>query len=113
MYCRRIFGTTGIPRAMFYRLHISNVTQANRMLPSLVPLSAALERSIPLNTTMTMTMDKACAPGMDLSCTDPALLRAIMDSLAPMKLSFLKLLELWGINRPLCVENGSENSGDV
>lgn len=109
MFSRRVFGTTSIPRAMYSRLHIANAAHANRLLPSLVPLSAALERSVPLTNILRTTADKACAPATDLSCTDPVLLRAIMDSLAPMQLSFLKLLELWGIGRPLCVETTGHN----
>jgi hypothetical protein len=37
---RRVYGSAGIPRAMWGRLHISNLAQANRMCPSLVPLGA-------------------------------------------------------------------------
>lgn len=102
MYCRRIFGTTPIPRTMYSRLHIASSTQAKRVLPSLVSLSTAVERSSHLTNSLRMMTENACAPVSELSCTDPFLLQAITNSLAPIQLSFLKLLELWGIGRPVC-----------
>lgn len=104
MYTRRIFGTTPIPRTMYSRLHIASSTQAKRLVPSLVCLSTAVERSSHLTNSLRMMTENACAPTSELSCTDPFLLQSIISSLAPIQLSFLKLLELWGIGRPVCRE---------
>lgn len=40
MFGRRVFASGAIPQTMYRRLHIASARQANRMLPSLVPVTS-------------------------------------------------------------------------
>ncbi|KAK7198617.1 hypothetical protein NESM_000824800 [Novymonas esmeraldas] len=40
MFGRRVFASAPLPRQMWAKLHIQNAAQAQRMLPSLVPLAS-------------------------------------------------------------------------
>lgn len=42
MFARRVASSSGIPFAMYHTLHINSKRQANRMLPPMVALPAAL-----------------------------------------------------------------------
>eukprot|EP00744_Colponema_vietnamica_P003424 GILI01005250.1.p1 GENE.GILI01005250.1~~GILI01005250.1.p1 ORF type:complete len:133 (+),score=30.06 GILI01005250.1:36-401(+) len=46
MFGRRVFASAPIPPSMFARLNISSVQQAQRRLPSLMPINAAMARSM-------------------------------------------------------------------
>lgn len=40
MFGRRVFGSGAIPQTMYQKLHIVSARQANRMVPSLVPITS-------------------------------------------------------------------------
>lgn len=46
MFGRRVFGTGGIPRTMYQKLHIVSAQQANRMVPSLVPITSLFANGV-------------------------------------------------------------------
>lgn len=107
MFSRRVFGSGAIPRTMYTRLHISSNVQAQRLVPSLIPLSVSIQRSVPLQRLLEISGQECPTPLKELSGADPIILRAFLDSVASMQLNFLKLLELWGIGRPLRVVAGA------
>ncbi|EAN76305.1 uncharacterized protein TEOVI_000046500 [Trypanosoma equiperdum] len=98
MHSRRIFGSAAIPLAMYTKLRICSQAQARRRLPSLVPLLPAMATAtrsvIPLVQSTTPTM-----PMLETAEFDPVLLSNYLECIAPMRVGFLRLMELWGIGR--------------
>lgn len=108
MFARRMFGTGAIPRTMYHTLHISSARQAARLVPCLVPLSAAVERSSPMQQMVASGCEPVSSPLSEMTGMDSLLLRALLESISPMQISFIKLLELWGIGRSWRVMSAAE-----
>ncbi|ORC92816.1 uncharacterized protein TM35_000021420 [Trypanosoma theileri] len=98
MFSRRVFGSSAIPRSMYTTLRISSQAQARRMLPSLVPLAPGLAASTRAVTPLAQCISLSM-PVLETAELDPILLHDYMESISPVRVGFLRLLELWGIGR--------------
>eukprot|EP00796_Vickermania_ingenoplastis_P003987 gene3987-2842_t len=107
MFGRRMFSSSSIPRAMYSRLHINSAAQAQRLVPSLIPIIGSIERSNPMNRLISPIGEDVSKALSDLTGKEDVVLRSLLESVAPSQMQFLKLLELWGIGRPLRVMAGN------
>nr|CCC92649.1 conserved hypothetical protein [Trypanosoma congolense IL3000] len=98
MYGRHVFGSSGIPALMYTKLRICSQAQARRRLPSLVPLLPAMATAsravLPSVVCATPTVQM-----LETSEFDPVLLNSYLECISPMRVGFLRLMELWGIGR--------------
>eukprot|EP00744_Colponema_vietnamica_P013284 GILI01018616.1.p1 GENE.GILI01018616.1~~GILI01018616.1.p1 ORF type:complete len:105 (-),score=25.51 GILI01018616.1:252-566(-) len=78
MFGRRVFASAPIPPSMFARLNISSAQQAQRRLPSLVPVSSIMAR--PMSSTSLSFISGASIGGLATAqgmCPPNALLEHI------------------------------------
>lgn len=90
---------------MYARLHINTPAQASRMLPVLVPLTPSLSLSVSGVLGAAGQGALESVPRFEVGEQDPAALKALLDSVAPMQLGFSRLFELWGIARATVMVN--------
>lgn len=99
MFGRRVFATRAIPQTMYRSLHIASARQANRMVPSLVPVTSLFSNGLthvqPLCNTGTLTSASEGAQVLE-SALPPSFLSTViglssiqlLNTLAPHPLLF-------------------------
>lgn len=93
MFARRAFCSNAIPRSMYGSLHISSRAQAQRLVPSLVPVLDSMRTTSGL--CPFIVGSSAVATSLtETTAVDCAALRDLLETLS-LSLGHLALVELW------------------
>lgn len=100
MFGRRVFCSGAIPRAMYSSLHISSRGQAQRLLPSMVPIVSSMGLVV-MPSMSSLTVDGSgrsmVSASSDMADLEPLASSELIRTLLAAMCS-ARLIELWGVH---------------